>query len=350
MCVINVYNSNICILLLLLTSSLVTEGLIYSITAQRATALPQKLKQQQRKEKENYSDSDYYSIISRSPLEYRIRTTREDDIDEIASLLSATAENGSNWKAKIENLRRLQCFKENLKTRYKSLCEGKRAFKRVRKKLRENYNDDEISSIPDMDQLRYLWNENQVLRESIRKASFQSNEPHPWKEHNFATCPPEATYLQHAMITVEHARLGHIVGFCEVGMILPPSGSDANNVKVYPTIANLVTAKSYRRRGIGKTLLESVKKYVRIHWNADQIALYVKKSNDEAKSLYAKQGYEELCSIDDTDECYMTIDTAEQASEELCSVDDTDECYMTIDTTTSTSLTTAELPVLQDAF
>jgi len=254
---------------------------------------------------------DSYGLISRYPLEYRIRTTREEDIDDIAAILSATADeepgggNSHKWKANMENVRRLQSFKDSLKTRYKSLVEGKKAFSRVEDKIRDY--DGTCGGISETDRLRLLWGDNESLRDNIRRAAQQSKEPHPWKKHKFDLCPPDATHLQHMMITAEHVRSGHIVGFCEVAMMYTPdSGED-----VSPTIANLVTARSYRRRGIGRTLLESAKKYVRLHWDADRVALYVKKSNPDAISLYSKQGFEELCSVDDTDDCsYMIIETA----------------------------------------
>merc|ERR1712232_995503 len=124
-----------------------------------------------------------------------------------------------------------------------------------------------------------IWDQESLFRSLIQKAAKQSKEPHAWKDHNFALCPPDFTHFQHKMITAEDTYSRSILGFCEVFMLLTPTGDCCD---INPTVANLVISPHYRRRGIGSNLLESAKRYVNQNWRTQKVALYVKRWNVQA--------------------------------------------------------------------
>lgn len=220
----------------------------------------------------------------------KIRSTHEDDIDEISAILAAEAfvPSGSSWMGSINHLRRVASFQSLLSQRHQVMKEGHKALSRVLQ---------DYEGVSDADQLRLVWNHD-AFRSRLRRAAAVSTEPHLWKEHNFALCPTDISHLQHLMVTAK-AEDGTIVGFCEVAMLEAPDGSSYS-----PTIANLVINEDYRRQGIGQSLLESVTRYVQQNWNAEELALYVAKDNEGAVSLYQKAGFQ--WQRDDEDKWYMT--------------------------------------------
>ena len=238
--------------------------------------------------------------VSSSPVSVRIRSTREEDIEQIASLLASAGSDNSNngmfnWGASIAHMRRVASFQSLLLLRCQTIREGNKAFSKVTK-------DCQDVQVSDSDRLRLIW-EHDGFRTKLQKAATMSAEPHLWKEHNFYVCPQDTCQLQHILLTAEDVSSGTVVGFCEVAMMSAPHGEDSRA----PTIANLATSSQYRRRGIAGDLLASATRYVKQHWDlSHEIALYVSNDNDAAVSLYSKHGFERHGAMDD-DKLYMTM-------------------------------------------
>ena len=219
-------------------------------------------------------------------LSLRLRSTQEDDLDEIASLLASARVNINesqwNWKTSFNVLR-------NKSTLYTLLSHRFRAIKEGQKAVAELTSNDALS---EADSMRLLWSQ-ASFRNQLEKAVTMAKEPHMMRQHDFAVCPNDPNSLRHAMITAEDCTTGNVVGFCEVAMIAPPPfhQHDCKSTAYAPTIANLVASSKYRRKGIASALLKSAKRYVHSQWSSDEITLYVEKVNKEAISLYSKQGF-----------------------------------------------------------
>jgi ribosomal protein S18 acetylase RimI-like enzyme len=247
------------------------------------------------------------SVNDSQSLSIRIRSTREDDIPQVAMLLATAAQSIDdkkyNWVASIECLRKVASFQTLLLLRYQTIREGSKAASKVTEEDEILQNDDGLLS--QTDRLRLIW-EQDAFRSKVQKSARMSSEPHLWKEYNFALCPEDPRHLQHIMLTAEDVFSGAVVGFCEVAMM---SGPNSSNEHCAPTIANLATSAQYRRRGIAAGLLESVSRYVKQYWEeADDLALYVAKDNARAVSLYKKHGFKPDGSFGD-DKWYMTVKT-----------------------------------------
>eukprot|EP00543_Licmophora_paradoxa_P012095 CAMPEP_0202465148 /NCGR_PEP_ID=MMETSP1360-20130828/64551_1 /ASSEMBLY_ACC=CAM_ASM_000848 /TAXON_ID=515479 /ORGANISM="Licmophora paradoxa, Strain CCMP2313" /LENGTH=314 /DNA_ID=CAMNT_0049088761 /DNA_START=1 /DNA_END=945 /DNA_ORIENTATION=+ len=251
------------------------------------------------------TEADPSSLTQAKPISLRIRSTREDDVGEISTLL-ATASIGAdgpslNWKQRIDMLRVKRFLQSLLEQRFHVLRIGREAATAI------DQNTECV--ISDADRLRLVW-EHANFAVQLEKASKMSSEPHVWKQHNFALCPPDAVHLQHIMMTAMDSTTGTIVGFCEVAMMTPPDSVEKDNNKVtrLPTIANLVTNTQYRRQGIATSLLKSATRFVRDRWESDEIGLYVYKDNQRAASLYQKLGFEAVCSAGDkNDKLFMSL-------------------------------------------
>jgi ribosomal protein S18 acetylase RimI-like enzyme len=233
----------------------------------------------------------------------RVRSTRERDLEEIASMLSSPTTSppadkpiplGWNWKNSVKVLKEKEALQSVLFHRFKALQEGDKAISKV---------CDDTSSV---DRLRLLW-DHCAFRSKLEKAAIMAKEPHCWKEHNFALCPVDLSPLQHVMITAEDARTGRAIGFVEVGMMERPSRDGSLRQYYVPTIANLVTSSDYRRMGVAGCLLKSASRYVKQTWSCNDIALYVDKANTRALALYQKSGFQLVCRVGDhNDKLYMS--------------------------------------------
>lgn len=235
---------------------------------------------------DSFIDTRQQVNIGAQPLVLRIRSTREDDLPEIASLLASASiteqELQWNWKTSMQVLRTKAAMQSLLASRYQAIREGKRVAERVPL-------DEEITT---SDEIKLLWSHD-VFRRKLEKAASQAKEPHIWKDCDFAVAPRDPKALQHAMITAEDITTGSIVGFCEVAMLALPYScqNEFTSIASAPTIANLVSSTKHRRRGIASSLLKSTKKYVQRQWSGDAIALYVDSANKRAISLYSKHGF-----------------------------------------------------------
>jgi len=283
------------ILFILSLGCAVTNGILFAIHAKHgATLLP------------TFEPQPTHSNTRNLKRKVRIRSTRKKDIEDVAALLASTLyqpdNEGLNWKASIDKLRRVKSFKELIKNRFDMLCEGKKVASIIDASIIRN-------ECHEAERLRLMW-DRESFRHQVQKAAEQAKEPHAWRDHNFALCPQDPSHLQHKMFTVQDVTSGSIVGFCEVAMMLTPESDDFD---VNPTIANLVTSPEFRRCGIGSSLLESVKRYVKQNWKSDNLALYVKRSNAKAIGLYQKQGFDEFCQIDDSEDCYMILRPSENS-------------------------------------
>jgi ribosomal protein S18 acetylase RimI-like enzyme len=231
-----------------------------------------------------------------APLSLRLRSTKEEDLNDIASLLaSATVnihESRWNWKTSMNVLRNKSALYTLLSYRFQAIKEGEKAAAKLI-----------LEDAPsETDRMRLLWSHDS-FRRKLEKAVNMAKEPHIWKQHNFSLCPNNPNLLRHAMITAEDCITGNVVGFCEVAMM-----SDCTLTAYAPTIANLATCSKYRRQGIASALLKSAKRYVHRQWSHDEITLYVEKENEGAIFLYSKQGFRPKgCNSSEQDgKLYMT--------------------------------------------
>ena len=237
------------------------------------------------------------------PLVLRIRSTTENDLAEVASLLASasvgTDESQWNWKTSMQVLRTRSAMHTLLSSRLEAIKEGQRAAGQVY----PLHNDASES-----DRLTLLWSHH-GFRRKLEKAATLAKEPHVWSCSDlFCISPPDdPKVLQHAMITAEDVTTGTIVGFCEIAMLALPSSSqnEVESIASAPTIANLASSTRHRRRGIASSLLKSAKELVQRQWSSDEIALYVDSANEGAISLYSKHGFIPK-ELRDGGELYMT--------------------------------------------
>jgi ribosomal protein S18 acetylase RimI-like enzyme len=220
----------------------------------------------------------------------RIRSTREEEIDQVASLLSTAIvdppkNNEFNWKFSMDSLKTKVGVESLIRTRIQTMREGQRVSALISPDLAAS------------DRLRLLWS-NDTFRNKVEKAAKESTEPHIWGGHNFALVPTDSCWLQHKMLTAQDTLSGEILGFCEVAMLSVPSDEEECSIKCAPTIVNLVTSPLHRRRGIGSRLLNSAERFVRNKWSSDELNLYVDKGNKEAISVYSNMGFEKVQAID----------------------------------------------------
>lgn len=249
----------------------------------------------------------------------RIRSVRRSDVDDVSDLLaSALIENTgvANFQKKIEQLRIKSALQSNLDLRVRAMAEGKRFFDQ-----RIGNNENSFArELEDPNHLRYLWS-NDSFRIKVQQAAEQSNEPHPWEYHNFAMIPENPHWLRHAALAAENIDSGELIGFCEIAMLLCPTGKqteddglkldyaddyeeDCCSLDCSPTIANLVVSPSWRGCGVAFSLLKSAERLIQRGWKCGELCLYVEKNNQRAIRLYLRAGFQ-MKSVRD-DKLYMS--------------------------------------------
>lgn len=265
--------------------------------------------------------------IEPTDLDLRIRSTNEDDIREIATMLTyALLEDDDKGAANNKqqlfsplnlNFRRtrigvtslLQSRMNSIKIGRKVLLDAKGTFE----------------NLTEADQLRLLWS-NDAFRNNVEKAASLSNEPHIWSEHNFMCAPQSLDWLFHKMVTTENALTGEIIGYCEIAMLSQPSSGNSASSKStmadasfldeecslveqegVPTIVNLVISTDYRRRGVASTIVNSAMRYVhKASSSGDEMALYVEEGNYRAIKMYERLGFQKRQRVNSKKQWYMT--------------------------------------------
>ena len=228
----------------------------------------------------------------------RIRATQEADIDAISTLLataivmdpslSGDRNHGWNWKLSLETMQAKTGIDRMLRARIQAITAGHKALARVASATTE---------CTPADMMRMIWS-NDGFRSKLEKAAQESDEPHVWRDHNFALAPRDPSWLQHKMMTAEDSKSGEIIGFCEVAMMAAPSETDDKcSETAVPVIMNLVVSSNYRRQGIASGLLRTAERYVGQVWSGSQMGLYVDKRNDPAVGMYSKLGFEKVVSM-----------------------------------------------------
>lgn len=240
----------------------------------------------------------------------RIRTTSEADISDIAQILATSLMdqefNGimGGFKAQIELLKTKAGVESLLLSRIHALDAARKLeFPHL------EYSPEEVSEAVG---LRHVWSNSDSFRKKIEQAAKLSNEPHIWKDHNFAYAPGCVRWLQHKMLTAVDANSGEIVGFCEVAMLSRPSAFDEeceiDGDDYAPTIMNLVTSPQHRRKGIATKLMHSASRFVQKEWKeSTELSLYVEQDNEAAIALYQSLGYgaPEAVERNDSQQFYM---------------------------------------------
>lgn len=262
-------------------------------------------------------------------LDLRIRSTVEGDIKEIANILTYALLEEEQEDEKTRSTQNHRIPPLNFKFRITvsavtALLQSRMdAIKIGHKFLVKEYLEEcpLEESLTEADQLRLLWN-SEKFRTNVEKAALLSNEPHVWKEHNFACAPQSFDWLFHKMITAENVVTGEVVGFGEIAMLSQPSEEGTTmdisiiqeheeecsllNIEAVPTIVNLVTSNEYRRCGIGSTIVNSALKYVKKTWPGEVMALYVEEDNIRAINLYERLGFKRQRKVKSTQQLYMT--------------------------------------------
>ncbi|CAJ1937900.1 unnamed protein product [Cylindrotheca closterium] len=240
----------------------------------------------------------------------RIRSTSEDDISDVAQILaSSLLEQESDgimggFKAQIELLKTKAGVESLLRSRIHAIDTAKRL-----QFPHWEYSSEEVSEAVG---LRYVWSNNDSFRKKIEQAAKLSNEPHIWKDHNFAYAPGCVRWLQHKMFTAVDAHSGEIVGFCEVAMLSKPSAfeeeCEIDGDDYAPTIMNLATAPEHRRKGIATRLMRSASRFVQKEWKeSTELSLYVEQDNEPAIALYQNLGFgsQQAVERNDNQQFYM---------------------------------------------
>ena len=241
---------------------------------------------------------DQLAKVGTPPLVLRIRSTTENDLAEVASLLASASigadESQWNWKTSMQVLRTKSEMHTLLSSRLEAIKEAQQIAAR--------------DATPDVDRMKLLWSHHD-FRRKVEKAATLAKEPHVLRSSDFCIPPDDPKALHHAMITAEDVTTGTIVGFCEIAMLAHPSSSqdEVEFIASAPTIVNLASSTRHRRRGIASSLLKSAKELVQRQWSSNEIALYVDSANKGAISLYSKHGFiPKDFSKRDGGELYMT--------------------------------------------
>ena len=257
-------------------------------------------------------------------LDLRIRSAHESDVNEIADMLTYALLEGDAEERDVPKKHQFFSppnFKfRNIRKGVAPLLQSRITAIETGGNVVHNYlAKGTLDNLNEADQLRLLW-DNDSFRQSVEKAASLSNEPHIWKDHNFACAPQSFNWLFHKMVTAENVHTGDIIGFCEVAILSKPSEGDSSDTGTYdeecrlvdnepgiPTIVNLVTSADHRRRGVGTTLLNSVLNYVQRSsptWN--EMALYVEEGNTRAIKMYERFGFQKRKMVHSKKQWYMT--------------------------------------------
>jgi ribosomal protein S18 acetylase RimI-like enzyme len=246
---------------------------------------------------------------ARPELQLRIRSTVPKDIPMVSDILThalleeeegshtAATQPSFNFKKRMEFLRTKAGVVTLLHSRMEAIATGTKLWQLVSESSLEGLNDKH--------KLRYLWS-NDIFRNKLERACKLSDEPHGWKDYNFACAPDNSDKLFHKMLTAENVATGEVVGFCEVAMLSQPTHwrreNSENNVLTVngnhdtnegvPTIVNLVTSTGYRRRGVASSILRTALKYVQLQRCSEELALYVEQNNNNAVRMYMNLGFE----------------------------------------------------------
>jgi ribosomal protein S18 acetylase RimI-like enzyme len=225
---------------------------------------------------------DQLAKVGTPRLVLRIRSTTENDLAEVASLLASASisadESQWNWKTSMQVLRTKSEMHTLLSSRLEAIKEAQQIAAR--------------DATPNVDRMKLLWSHHD-FRRKVEKAATLAKEPHVLRSSDFCIPPDDPKALHHAMITAEDVTTGTIVGFCEIAMLAHPSSSqdEVEFIASAPTIVNLASSTRHRRRGIASSLLKSAKELVQRQWSSNEIALYVDSANKGAISLYSKHGF-----------------------------------------------------------
>jgi ribosomal protein S18 acetylase RimI-like enzyme len=264
----------------------------------------------------------------------RIRKTVETDVPHIAEMLASavvserSTANDNNvtggtavpqtWRRRMDQMFAKKDIEALLRTRLVAIHKGQQAWKRVC----SMYPKESIDN-----RLKVLWMTTPELPTLIEKASQQTGEPNVWQYHNFVLTPTNLNWLNHVQITAEDVTTGTVVGFCEVAMLSNPCAEEFDDddgtcrvtttttttdsttnkseekqqLCFSPGITNLATSLEYRQQGIGTRLLQFTERFVSFHWKAEQLGLYVEKTNIPAMALYTKLGYQPKVTCDGGD-------------------------------------------------
>jgi ribosomal protein S18 acetylase RimI-like enzyme len=250
------------------------------------------------------------------PIAFRIRTTVESDVQEISNVWARCLTDPSDdleLNPSIFSFRRRMNFLKSkhgvqnlLFSRLKAMQTGDKAMKDFSLLI-------EKSSMSDSERLLCLWS-SERFRTSIERAAKLSNEPHAWKQYNFACTPESQEYLQHKMLTAEDIYSGELLGFCEIAMLRNPgeaSDCDRKDKGIRPTLVNLVVNPNFRRRGVASRIIRSAQNYVTREWFAETLNLYVDLDNYAAMTLYRRLGFRKTAKARhferDTLQLYMSL-------------------------------------------
>jgi ribosomal protein S18 acetylase RimI-like enzyme len=159
--------------------------------------------------------------------------------------------------------------------------------------------------------LSVLW-KSDSFRKLVYRASSETGEKNLWRNHNYQLPPESESWLQHLQMTAWDWETDQVVAFCEIAMLANPtqatgsstllaqnkasnslSQSRATRSNFSPAILNLCVDERHRRLGIAKRMLQRAERYVRQHWQAESLGLYVHAHNHAARALYKNLGYHE---------------------------------------------------------
>jgi ribosomal protein S18 acetylase RimI-like enzyme len=276
-------------------------SLAYAIAIDTPTLTPQSIVTPKRN---TYNQIKIASTqtISYMTSEFRIRKTKPDDIDAISNMLAMASMAENNWKQRITRLAIKSTLEKQLRHRLNAIEEGQRTLLEFKKdsSLYATNNSEECIIDPKTT-CHLLWS-NDNFRDKLKSAVMSSSERNAWEGHNFNYTPQDVALFNHVMMTVVQRgdnEDDNVVGFCEVAWLPRPS-SHTNNVECSPSIVNLVTCPSHRRRGIASRLIDVASRYARTQWldfninSCNGIGLYVHPDNESALYLYGRKGFEIL--------------------------------------------------------
>jgi ribosomal protein S18 acetylase RimI-like enzyme len=279
----------------------------------------------------------------------RIRSTKETDLPTIIDLLAfeaSTSQNTKNetpqqktsnlpllfgnWNMSMKKLKSEVSFSSQLTQRFA-------AKKRAEKVLSIHHNQQQQKLTNDIEELRYILWADDTFRNKLEKAVQTTStwEGTIWDDWNFALTP-ESNMLHHCMITAlddefvginaddDDDESASVVGFCEIGICNVPSNYDCKEgqSRYMPCIGNLVVSPNHRRRGIGKRLIQSAIRLMRLtshrydthsfdNGNSliDTVSLYVDEDNFQAIRLYEREGFVVAgrCHEKDNERVFMTL-------------------------------------------
>ena len=96
--------------------------------------------------------------------------------------------------------------------------------------------------------------------------------------------------LHCCLVALDQSKINtEIIGTAEISL----NPSFWSQKSEYPYISNLAVKNSYRRRGVGKKLLEKCEQ-IAWNWGYRETRLHVLHNNDSAQQLYVSSGYKVL--------------------------------------------------------